>query len=117
MDTLQGEIKFDTADYYVAIILIMPVIHFVQYVINRHKQSRIAKNSGKVIIATFILLLVLINGIIFFIKDRLDKKGYEACTKIKSLSVGVRGEGWLYRLGGCKNKEGGENIPVTPPIL
>ena len=101
INTKQREISFDSLEYYALVILVMPVIHAGQYIINHRRNWFIGKYYGQTVIVTFIGLLVIINILNYIVKDELDRSGYQACEKTRSQSVQVRGERWVYRLGSC----------------
>ena len=95
------EIPYDSGTYYlflIAIFWIFTMLHWSGLLRTGHKLQRY---SSTILIAGFVCLLILANGLNYYVSDRFERAGYIECEDTTEISRISKGESSIYRLNGC----------------
>lgn len=95
------EIPYDSGTYYlflIAIFWVFTILHWSGLLRTEHKLQRY---SSMTLVAGFVCLLILANGLNYYVSDRFESAGYIECDDPTEISRISKGESSIYRLNGC----------------
>jgi len=95
------EIPYDSGTYYlflIAIFWIFTILHWSGILQTEHKLKRY---SSTILVAGFACLLILANGLNYYVSHHFESAGYIECDDPTEISRISKGESSIYRLNGC----------------
>ena len=96
-------IRLDTGLFYCLLATVFWPMYWLESTSSRKDADSASPSclTAKFIVAWFVVVLVVVNGLIYTAESALESRGYTACKNPLSINRTSRGESLIYSLHGC----------------